>query len=88
KNIEYNIHSNDNNTNKVIVAALEDLDNTFYSEYLDSKSDEESNSLSDNEPLSDINNNIPLNNLNEFDFVDLPDNYIEDKIYDELKLKI
>ncbi|CAG8473065.1 3294_t:CDS:2 [Dentiscutata heterogama] len=51
--------------NEVIVAASEDLDNTFYTEYLDSKSDKEFNSLLDNELLSDIDNNIPLSKLKE-----------------------
>ncbi|RIB06995.1 hypothetical protein C2G38_2215644 [Gigaspora rosea] len=85
--MEYNICSNDNNTNEVIITALEELDNTFFVECLDSESDEDSNFLSDIEPISDINDdNIPLSLLNEFDFIDVPDNYIEDKIYDELKL--
>ncbi|CAG8467770.1 hypothetical protein C2G38_2149154 [Gigaspora rosea] len=83
--MEYNICSNDDTINKDILAALKDLDNTFFVDYLDSE-DEESNSVLDNESISD--EDIPLNKLNEFSFVDIPDNFIEDKIYDDLKLKI
>ncbi|CAG8493073.1 14553_t:CDS:1, partial [Dentiscutata heterogama] len=68
--MEYNIRSNDNNTNEAIITTLEDLDNIFYIEYLDSESDEESNFLSDIEPISNIDDDIPLSLLNEFDFVD------------------
>ncbi|CAG8600851.1 9472_t:CDS:2 [Gigaspora margarita] len=55
----------------------------------DNSEGEESNSVLDDESISDDDfSDIPLNKLNEFNFVDVPDNYIEDKIYDDLKLKI
>ncbi|CAG8759685.1 6820_t:CDS:1, partial [Dentiscutata heterogama] len=50
KSMEYNVYSNDSSTNEIIIAALEDLDNTFFVEYLDSESDKELDSLSDIEP--------------------------------------
>ncbi|CAG8587218.1 10677_t:CDS:2, partial [Cetraspora pellucida] len=86
--MEYNIYSSNSSTNKIIIAALEDLNNTFFVEHLDSESDKESNSLSDVELISDIDDDIFLSKLNEFNFVDVEDSYIEDKIYDELKLNI
>ncbi|CAG8819458.1 43357_t:CDS:2 [Gigaspora margarita] len=83
--MEYNIRSNDDSVNQVILAALEDLDNTFFVEYSDSE-DKEFDSVSDSESISD--NDIPSSKLNEFNFVDVSENYIEDKIYDDLKKKV
>ncbi|RIB25065.1 hypothetical protein C2G38_2166867 [Gigaspora rosea] len=86
--MEYNIRSNDDSVNEVILSALKDLEDTFFADYSDSEG-EESNSVLDDESISDDDfPDIPLNKLNEFNFVDVPDNYIEDKIYDDLKLKI
>ncbi|CAG8578061.1 5101_t:CDS:1 [Scutellospora calospora] len=86
--MEYNICSNDSNLNKIIIDTLKNLDNTFFVECLDSESDEEPNILLDIESISNNNDEIPISILNEFSFVDILDNYIEDKIYDELKLKV
>ncbi|KAF0440391.1 chaperonin: PROVISIONAL [Gigaspora margarita] len=84
--MEYNIQSNDDNVNKVILAALKDSDNTFFVEYSDSKN-KEFDSVLDHESISD-NDDIPSNKLHEFNFIDVSDNYIEDKIYDDLKIKV
>ncbi|CAG8763562.1 2643_t:CDS:1, partial [Cetraspora pellucida] len=86
--IEYNIYSHDDSINEVILSALKELDDTYFTDYSDSK-DEKSNTVLNNKLILDVNfSDIPLNKLNEFNFVDVPDNYIEDKIYDDLKLKI
>ncbi|CAG8835718.1 20457_t:CDS:2, partial [Cetraspora pellucida] len=82
------INSNDDSINEIIVTALKDLDNTFFVECLDSEDDEESNSLADIEAITDSDDDIPRSKLNEFIFVDVPNNYIEDKIYDDLKLEV
>ncbi|CAG8567078.1 33_t:CDS:1, partial [Scutellospora calospora] len=56
--------------------------------YSDSENETELTTLLDKE-LSDFEDyNIPSNRLSEFEFVDSSDNYIEDKIYDELKLEV
>ncbi|KAF0386965.1 chaperonin: PROVISIONAL [Gigaspora margarita] len=82
--MEYNIYSSDQNTNEVILAALNDLENTFFVEH----SDSEESSISDNdnnEEILEINDDISLDRLNKFEFVEVPENYIEDKVYDDLK---
>ncbi|KAF0544998.1 hypothetical protein F8M41_002462 [Gigaspora margarita] len=73
--IEYNIHSNNHNTNKVILTALNDLENTFF---VKCSNFDENNSESDNNNSEEIldSDNINLNRLNEFEFVEAPDNYI------------
>ncbi|RIB21013.1 hypothetical protein C2G38_2177811 [Gigaspora rosea] len=84
----YNIRSHDDSINEVILSVLKELDDTFFADYSGSKG-EVSNSVLDDESISDDDfPDIPLNKLNEFNFVDVPDNYIEDKIYDDLKLKV
>ncbi|CAG8632615.1 16113_t:CDS:2, partial [Gigaspora rosea] len=65
--MEYNIRSNNDSINKDILAALKDLDDTFFVDYLDSK-DEESNSVLDDESISD--EDIPLNKLNDSAFLE------------------
>ncbi|CAG8739143.1 14541_t:CDS:1, partial [Dentiscutata heterogama] len=47
-------------------------------------SDNEIKSESDNDKGFDSSNKIYLNS---FEYIDNPDNYIEDKAYDDLKLK-
>ncbi|CAG8495527.1 16763_t:CDS:2 [Dentiscutata heterogama] len=90
--MEYSIYSNDHDTNQVILTALNDLENTFFVECSDS--DEESNPTSisdnsdDNEEILNIDDDINLNRLNKFEFIEVPDNYIEDKVYDDLKLTV
>ncbi|CAG8532694.1 2959_t:CDS:2 [Scutellospora calospora] len=51
--------------------------------------DKELNNEKLNDELPNIDDdNINLNRLNELEFVDISDNDIEDKIYNELKLEI
>ncbi|CAG8700232.1 10312_t:CDS:1, partial [Dentiscutata heterogama] len=83
--MEYNICSEDNNITEAILASLKDLNSTFFVKCLYSKDEDEFKSISDDELESD--NNIPSNKLNEFKFIDVPDSYIKDKIYDDLKSK-
>jgi hypothetical protein len=87
--MEYGINFNDNDT---VLTALENLDNTFFIEYSnseDSEDEKESNIIPNNDDddgiTSDFDNN---SNLNNFEFEEVPDSYIEDKIYDNLKLKV
>ncbi|PKK60271.1 hypothetical protein RhiirC2_793572 [Rhizophagus irregularis] len=87
--MEYGINFNDNDT---VLTALEDLDNTFFIEYSNSEDSEDKkesniilNNNNDDEITSDFDNNSNLNNL---EFEEIPDSYIEDKIYDNLKLKV
>ncbi|GET00086.1 hypothetical protein GLOIN_2v1769618 [Rhizophagus clarus] len=54
----------------------------------DFENEKESNIIpnnNDDEITSDFDNN---SNLNDFEFEEVPDNYIEDKIYNNLKLKV
>ncbi|RGB37405.1 hypothetical protein C1646_756931 [Rhizophagus diaphanus] len=58
-------------------------------EYGNSEDEKDSNIIpnnnDDDEITSDFDNN---SNLNNFEFEEIPDNYIEDKIYHNLKLKV
>ncbi|GBB93719.1 hypothetical protein RclHR1_02220014 [Rhizophagus clarus] len=59
-----------------------------YSNSEDFENEKESNIIpnnNDDEITSDFDNN---SNLNDFEFEEVPDNYIEDKIYNNLKLKV
>ncbi|CAG8758190.1 6534_t:CDS:1, partial [Dentiscutata heterogama] len=68
--MEYNIHSNDDSINEVILSVLKDLDDTFFANYSDSEG-EESNSVLDDKSISDDDfSNVLSNKLNEFNFVD------------------
>ena len=93
--MEHNIYFNSDSANKNILSALEELDDTFFIENLDS--DDEKNVLnsSDNKviPNSDDDIEVLEENFNEmhlsnFEFVENSDNFIEDEIFDELKLEI
>ncbi|CAG8442944.1 3263_t:CDS:2 [Scutellospora calospora] len=64
--MEYNIYSNDNSANEAILAMLNELNNIFFIEYLDSESEDKFDSIPDDESVSD--DDIPLNKLNEFNF--------------------
>ncbi|KAF0405435.1 chaperonin: PROVISIONAL [Gigaspora margarita] len=86
ESIEYNIRSEDNSINEAILASLKDLDSTFFVEHSDSEDKDEFNSISDDELESD--DDISSNKLNEFKFIDIPDSYIENKIYNNLKSKV
>ncbi|KAF0554854.1 chaperonin: PROVISIONAL [Gigaspora margarita] len=106
--MEYNIRSNDDDANEIILTSLKDLDTIFFVEHSDSENEEDDENLSDEElddkELDDeefdnekLNDELPdiedddfnLDKLNKLvEFVDIPDNYIEDKIYDELKSEV
>src|SRR5687768_10537229 len=84
--MEYGIYSNDDNANKAILDALEDLNKLFFVEDSNSEDEQASNFVSDEiDEISDFNDNI---HLNGFEFVETSDSYIEDEVYDVLKLKI
>src|SRR5271170_5659298 len=89
--MEYGIHFNNDNANKNILAALEEVDNTFFVENLSSNSEENTSDRSNHEDDNDINNldeNFNEIHLNDFEFVENPDNFIDDEVYNELKLKV
>ena len=85
--MEYGIYSNDDDANKAVLDALEDLNGLFFIENSSSEDEQEPDfaSADEDEEISDFNNNI---RLNRFKFVETPDSYIEDEVYDDLKLKI
>ncbi|KAF0439679.1 chaperonin: PROVISIONAL [Gigaspora margarita] len=77
----------DEKTNEVILAALKDLENTFFIEHSDSEENSESDN-DNNEEILDIDDDINLDRLNKFEFVEIPENYLEDKVYDDLKVTV
>ena len=84
--MEYGIYSNNNDENKAILDALEDLNKLFFVEDSNSEDEQESDFASDeDEEISKVNDNI---RLDRFEFVETPNSYIEDEVYDNLKLKI
>ncbi len=89
--MEYGIHFSNDSANETILSALEELNNTFFIENSSSESEKNisdnhtSDSDSDIESLKTNFNKIHLNN---FEFVENPNNYIEDNIYDDLKSKV
>lgn len=89
--MEYGINFNNDEASKAIFTALEDLDNTFFAEYSDYEYEKEPSSTpnsdeSDNDEVTlDFDDNTYLNN---FEFKENSDSYIEDEIYDHLKLKV
>ncbi|EXX61866.1 hypothetical protein GLOIN_2v1484099 [Rhizophagus irregularis DAOM 181602=DAOM 197198] len=89
--MEYGINFNSDDANKNILSALEELDNTFFVEN-NSSSDEknisDSDDISDSDKIEDLVENFNEMHLNNFEFVENLDNYIEDKFYDNLKLKV
>ncbi|CAG8778009.1 21972_t:CDS:1, partial [Cetraspora pellucida] len=68
--MKYNICFNDSSVNKIIIDVLKNLDNIFFVECLDSENNEEPNISLDVELISDNDNEISINILNEFSFVD------------------
>jgi hypothetical protein len=91
--MEYVIYFENENANETISTALEEINNFFFNE---NSSFESEKNMSENEGnvliVSDDENfeNLDVNkiNLNNFEFVENSDNYIEDKVYDNLKLKV
>ncbi|RGB23822.1 hypothetical protein C1646_773957 [Rhizophagus diaphanus] len=93
--MEYGINFSNDSANENILSALEELNSTFFIEN-NSSSDEKN--VSDNEvnpnfddvedgtqSLVENFNEMRINNL---EFVENSDSYIEDKVYDDIKLKI
>jgi len=89
--MEHGINFNNNSANETILAALEELNNTFF---IENSSSESEKNTSDDDVASNSDNilnfeeNFSKISLNDFEFVENSDNYIEDKVYDELKLKV
>src|SRR4051812_42651160 len=89
--MEHGIYFNNDNANKSILSALEELDNTFFNEYSssdDEKNNSDSEVSSNSDDIEELRENFNAMHLNNFEFVENSDNYIEDKIYDDLKLKV
>src|SRR3954463_14862976 len=92
--MEYGIYFNNDSENNTILFALEELENTFFIE--NSGCESEKNTTDDNEnnenifdeEITSINENFENLHLNNFEFIENTDNYIEDKVYDDLKLKV
>ncbi|PKB93283.1 hypothetical protein RhiirA5_415157, partial [Rhizophagus irregularis] len=84
--MEYGINFDNDNANENILSALAELNNTFFIEN-DSSSDEKS--ISDNEIIPNVNDieddtqslveNFNEMHLNNFEFMENSDSYIEDK---------
>ncbi len=77
--------------NEIILTALEELNNIFFIE--SSSSGSKKNTLDDNvksnsDNVLNLEEDFNKINLNNFEFVKNPDNYIKNKVYDELKLKV
>lgn len=85
--MEYGIYSNDDNINKAISEALEGLNNLFFIEDSNSEDEQESNLISIEDEIPEFDDNIHLNK-NKFEFIETPNSFIEDEVFDELKLKI
>ena len=96
--MEHGIYFNNDGANENILSALEELDNTFFIENLSSNSEK---SASDNEIISNsdnienvedveenFNENFNEMHLSNFEFMENSDNFIEDEVYDNLKLKV
>ncbi|PKC73669.1 hypothetical protein RhiirA1_437444 [Rhizophagus irregularis] len=93
--MEYGINFDNDNANENILSALAELNNTFFIEN-DSSSDEKS--ISDNEIIPNVNDieddtqslveNFNEMHLNNFEFMENSDSYIEDKVYVDIKLKV
>ncbi|PKK47984.1 hypothetical protein RhiirC2_761752, partial [Rhizophagus irregularis] len=93
--MEYGINFDNDNANENILSVLAELNNTFFIEN-NSSSDEKS--ISDNEVIPNVNDveddtqslveNFNEMHLNSFEFMENSDSYIEDKVYDDIKLKV
>ena len=89
--MEYDIYFENENANETISAALAELNDIFFIE--NSSSESEKNGSEDEGNVLIISDDENFENLNEidlsnFEFVENSDNYIEDKVYDDLKLKV
>ncbi|UZO12804.1 uncharacterized protein OCT59_004320 [Rhizophagus irregularis] len=90
--MEYGISSIKDDANKTILTALEDLDNTFFTEYSYSEDEKEPsfipNDDDDDIELIDLSLKVANIHLDNFEFKENPDSYIEDEVYKRLKLKV
>ncbi|RIA92913.1 hypothetical protein C1645_735915 [Glomus cerebriforme] len=89
--MEYGIHFNCDNANKNILSALEEVDNTFFIEKLNSDDEKDIPDSSSNEDNDDIDNfeeNFNEMHLSNFEFMENSDSFIDDEVYKELKLKV
>ncbi len=92
--MKYGIHFDNDSANKSILATLTELDDTFFIKNIENSSSESEKNTSDNEVLSNsdkiesLKENFDKIHLSNFEFMENSDNYIEDKIYDNLKLKV
>ncbi|CAB4476132.1 unnamed protein product [Rhizophagus irregularis] len=93
--IEYSINFDNDNANENILSALAELNNTFF---IENNSSYDEISISDNEIIPNVNDieddtqslveNFNEMHLNNFEFMENSDSYIEDKVYDDIKLKV
>jgi hypothetical protein len=93
--MEYGIHFTNDSANENILAALTELDNTFLNENLSSDSEKNisdsevsSNNSNDIEDIENLEENFNEMHLSNCEFVENSVNYVEDKVYDNLKLKV
>ena len=92
--MEYGIHFDNDNANNDILDALEELNNTFFIEILssdDEKNEKNASDSSEHEVVDDINDleeNFNKMHLSNFEFVENSDSYINDEVYDKLKLEV
>ncbi|GES78278.1 hypothetical protein GLOIN_2v1484099 [Rhizophagus clarus] len=89
--MEYGIYFNNDSENNAILSALKELKNTFFAE--NSSCESEKNTTNDDENTSDeeitfMDKNFENLHLNNFEFIENTDNYIENKVYNDLKLKV
>jgi hypothetical protein len=90
--MEHGIYFENENANETILAALEEFNDIFFVE--NSSSESEKNTSEDEETALIISDDENFENFDEidlntnFEFVKNSDNYIEDKVYDNLKLKV
>src|SRR2546423_86964 len=91
--MDYGISFNNDDT---VLAALEELNNTFFTEYSNSDNEKEPSIIPDNNDGEEVASNFNDNTsnlddniyLNNFKFEEISNNYIEDEVYNRLKLKI
>ena len=86
--MEYGIHFNNDDTNKNILAALEEVNNTFFVENLSPDSEENTSDYENVDDINNLNKNFNEMHLNNFKFVENPDNFIENEVYNKLKLEV
>ncbi len=86
--MKYNIHFNNNSINKNILATLIKLNNIFFIENLsfDSKKNILDNKVFfNNFDIKNLKKNFNEMHLSNFEFIKNSDNFIENKVYNNLK---